>query len=57
MSSSEGMGTEEPRIDLQRAYDTAGIQQLLNQLDEELIGLKPVKARIREIAALLVVNR
>jgi probable Rubsico expression protein CbbX len=51
------MGTEEPRIDLQRAYDTAGIQQLLNQLDEELIGLKPVKARIREIAALLVVNR
>lgn len=57
MSSSEGMGTEEPRIDLQHAYDTAGIQQLLNQLDEELIGLKPVKARIREIAALLVVNR
>jgi probable Rubsico expression protein CbbX len=57
MSSSEGMGADEPRIDLQRAYDTAGIQQLLNQLDEELIGLKPVKARIREIAALLVVNR
>lgn len=48
---------DEPRIDLQSAYDTAGIQQLLTDLDEELIGLRPVKARIREIAALLVVNR
>lgn len=57
MSFSEGHGAEEPRIDLQRTYDTAGIQQLLEQLDDELIGLRPVKARIREIAALLVVNR
>jgi len=30
---------------------------VLDQLDEELVGLRPVKARIREIAALLVVNR
>jgi probable Rubsico expression protein CbbX len=30
---------------------------VLNQLDEELIGLKPVKQRIREIAALLLVDR
>ncbi len=51
------MGADDLRINLQSAYDTAGIQQLLTQLDEELIGLKPVKARIREIAALLVVNR
>jgi probable Rubsico expression protein CbbX len=57
MSFSEGLGTEEPRINLQAAYDTAGIQQLLSHLDDELIGLRPVKARIREIAALLVVNR
>jgi probable Rubsico expression protein CbbX len=57
MSSSEAMGADDLRINLQSAYDTAGIQQLLTQLDEELIGLKPVKARIREIAALLVVNR
>ncbi|MEB3243524.1 MAG: CbbX protein [Cyanobacteriota bacterium] len=57
MSFSEGHGADEPRIDLQRTYDTAGIQQLLEQLDDELIGLRPVKARIREIAALLVVNR
>jgi len=30
---------------------------VLDQLDQELVGLRPVKARIREIAALLVVNR
>jgi probable Rubsico expression protein CbbX len=57
MTSSEPLEAAETRIDLQSAYDTLGIQQLLQQLDEELIGLRPVKARIREIAALLVVNR
>jgi len=44
-------------IDLQLAYEGAGIQEMLDQLDRELIGLRPVKARIREIAALLVVDR
>ena len=57
MDSSDSQDADETRIDLQSAYDTLGIQQLLNQLDEQLIGLRPVKARIREIAALLVVNR
>jgi probable Rubsico expression protein CbbX len=49
--------TEEAEVDLRGAYESAGIQEVLDQLDRELIGLKPVKARIREIAALLVVNR
>jgi probable Rubsico expression protein CbbX len=44
-------------IDLRAAYEGAGIEECLIQLDRELIGLRPVKARIREIAALLVVNR
>ena len=44
-------------MDLQATYEKAGIQDGLAELDEELIGLRPVKARIREIAALLVVNR
>ncbi|MEB3317598.1 MAG: CbbX protein [Cyanobacteriota bacterium] len=57
MPSSEPNDAEDTRIDLQSAFDTLGIQQLLLQLDQELIGLRPVKARIREIAALLVVNR
>ncbi|MDM7953385.1 MAG: CbbX protein [Cyanobium sp. CZS 25K] len=58
--STEGAaaGPEEiTRVDLRAAYDAAGIKEVLDQLDRELIGLRPVKARIREIAALLVINR
>ncbi|MFO8238435.1 MAG: CbbX protein [Prochlorococcaceae cyanobacterium] len=44
-------------VDLRQEYERAGVQAVLDQLDRELVGLKPVKARIREIAALLVVNR
>jgi len=51
------MGGDPLTVDLRGAYDAAGIQGVLDQLDEELVGLRPVKARIREIAALLVVNR
>ena len=66
MHSSEPQRAGEPRdaaeqqeatIDLRAAYEGAGIDGILEQLDRELIGLRPVKARIREIAALLVVNR
>jgi probable Rubsico expression protein CbbX len=53
----EEMGGDRLTVDLRGAYDAAGIQAVLDQLDEELVGLRPVKARIREIAALLVVNR
>jgi probable Rubsico expression protein CbbX len=49
--------TDNTVIDLKAAYEGAGIQAMLDQLDRELIGLRPVKARIREIAALLVVDR
>jgi probable Rubsico expression protein CbbX len=45
------------QVDLRSTYDTTTIQALLDQLDQDLIGLRPVKARIREIAALLVVDR
>ncbi|MFM8935594.1 MAG: CbbX protein [Vulcanococcus sp.] len=44
-------------VNLQAAYEGADVQQVLEQLDQELIGLRPVKTRIREIAALLVVDR
>jgi len=44
-------------VNLQAAYEGAQVQEVLEQLDQELIGLKPVKTRIREIAALLVVDR
>ena len=35
----------------------SGITELLAQLDRELVGLAPVKARIRDIAALLLVDK
>jgi hypothetical protein len=31
--------------------------KILNLLNEELVGLAPVKARIREIAALLLIDK
>src|SRR5213595_3618477 len=34
-----------------------GVNELLLEFDRDLIGLKPVKTRIREIAALLLVDR
>ena len=48
---------QESGIDLHSSINAAGIETVLEQLERELIGLRPVKARIREIAALLVVNR
>ncbi len=33
------------------------VEEVLDQLDRELVGLKPVKTRIREIAALLMVDK
>jgi probable Rubsico expression protein CbbX len=44
-------------IDLQAEYNSSQIQEVLDKLDSELIGLNPVKTRIREIAALLLVER
>ncbi|MFM7239645.1 MAG: CbbX protein, partial [Cyanobium sp.] len=55
--SAQAESAADIQVDLRAAYEGAGVQELLDQLDRELIGLKPVKARIREIAALLVVNR
>jgi probable Rubsico expression protein CbbX len=44
-------------IDLGREYDEAGIAEVLDALDRDLVGLAPVKLRVREIAALLLVER
>jgi len=34
-----------------------GVKDILEKLDYDLVGLKPVKARVREIASLLVVDK
>ncbi|NTU78832.1 MAG: CbbX protein [Chloroflexales bacterium] len=44
-------------IDLDEAYREAKIDLLLDELNRDLVGLVPVKTRIREIAALLLVAR
>ena len=44
-------------VDLDAAFRDSKIQGVLDKLDRELIGLQPVKTRIRETAALLLVDR
>jgi probable Rubsico expression protein CbbX len=44
-------------VDLRHEFETVEIAPILAQLDQELIGLLPVKTRIREIASLLLVER
>ncbi len=44
-------------VNLQQILRDADIQPVIEQLDAELVGLAPVKSRIREIAAFLVVSR
>jgi probable Rubsico expression protein CbbX len=44
-------------VDLRREFEAVEIAPILAQLDQELIGLLPVKSRIREIASLLLVER
>ena len=45
------------RIDLEAAFQESHIQEILDKLDQELVGLKSVKNKIREMAALLLVDR
>jgi probable Rubsico expression protein CbbX len=44
-------------VDLSALLADSRVNEVLDELDAELIGLKPVKARIRDIAALLLVER
>lgn len=44
-------------VNLQEEYNKTEIAKILNLLDEELVGLTPVKSRIREIAALLLIDK
>ena len=44
-------------VDLAAEYERSGVAEVLRELDETLIGLAPVKQRIRETAALLLVDK
>jgi probable Rubsico expression protein CbbX len=49
--------SQDAEVDLAGLFEESRIEEVLDQLDRELVGLKPVKNRIREIAALLLVDR
>ncbi|WP_244592466.1 CbbX protein [Azospirillum palustre] len=49
--------SDAPSVDLDALYRESGIGGMLAGMDRDLVGLKPVKTRTREIAALLLVER
>lgn len=54
-TTTEGGG--EARFDLRKEAEAAGITDTLQQLEQELVGLRPVKNRVRQIASLLLIER
>ncbi len=44
-------------VDLKAEYEASHVQEVLDKLNEDLVGLKPIKTRIAEIASLLLVER
>jgi len=44
-------------IDIKDCYVQTGIQSILGTLDQELVGLKDVKNRVREISSVLLFDR
>lgn len=49
--------TVQPTAAPRALFESSGVKALLEQLDAELIGLAPVKGRIRDIAALLLIDK
>jgi probable Rubsico expression protein CbbX len=52
-----GAGNGSGGIDLHALLADSHASEVLDELDRELIGLRPVKQRVRDIAALLLVER
>jgi len=48
---------DDAQVNLETEFKDSNVKEVLDKLDNELIGLTPVKTRIREIAALLLVDR
>jgi probable Rubsico expression protein CbbX len=57
LSTAPAPPAETGPVDLRAEFRTAGIGEVLEGIDRELVGLAPVKQRIREIAALLLIER
>ncbi|HEY2037422.1 MAG TPA: CbbX protein [Steroidobacteraceae bacterium] len=50
-------GSADTPLDLETAFRDSHVGQVLDSLDCELVGLAPVKGRIRDIAALLLIDK
>jgi probable Rubsico expression protein CbbX len=48
---------DDATVDLRSARLDSGVDDVLDGLDREVVGLEPVKTRLREIAALLLVDQ
>jgi probable Rubsico expression protein CbbX len=55
--SAAAVTTGDVTVDLTGVLEQTQVLEVLDKLDQELVGLVPVKTRIREIAALLLVDR
>jgi probable Rubsico expression protein CbbX len=54
----QGIGDgAEASLDLAAVFRDSHVVEVLDELDRELVGLVPVKSRIRDIAALLLIDR
>jgi len=56
-SDDNEAGNGSGSIDLHALLADSHVNEVLDELDRELIGLKPVKQRVRDICALLLVER
>jgi len=54
---ADGLDAPSERIDLRALLASSQVNAVLDELDRELIGLKPLKARVRDIASLLLIER
>jgi probable Rubsico expression protein CbbX len=57
VQAAETLAADGRSVDLRTAFEASGVRDVLEQLEHELVGLAPVKSRIREIAALLLVDK
>lgn len=57
VDTSTAQEAAENLVDIGAAHRDSNVEEILNELDRELVGLKPVKAYIRRVASLLLVAR
>lgn len=57
MSDDATLASPPNVLDLDEAYSSSNVGEVLENLDRELVGLTPVKTRIREIAHLLLIDK